>query len=108
MIGLGICVWFVDLRGVKKASMPFVVLGANSIFIYLMSGFFMHYFSMIPGGTFNGEKIGLFRAIYFHVYEPALGGISPQFAALALSLTYVAMWMAIGWIFYKKRIFIKL
>ncbi|MFA6448676.1 MAG: DUF5009 domain-containing protein [bacterium] len=108
MVGLAVCMWFVDFKGHRKPVMPFVYLGANSIFIYLISGLFMHYFSMIPGGTFDGEKIGIMKAIYVHGYAPTFGFISPYIASLALALTQVAIWMAFGAIFYKKKIFIKL
>jgi len=109
MVILAMCVWFVDHKGVKKAVMPLVYLGANSIFIYLISGLFMHYTSMIPGGVIDGEKINIFKALYVHVYEPTFGRLfTPYIASLALSLTYVALWMAVGGILYKKRVFFKL
>ncbi len=109
MVVLGMCVWFFDYKGVKKAAMPFVYLGANSIFIYLISGLFMHYMSMIPGGVMDGERINIFKALYFHVYAPTIGRLAtPYVASLALSLSYVALWMAVGGILYKKRVFFKL
>jgi len=69
----------------------------------------MHYTSMIPGGVIDGEKINIFKALYVHVYEPTFGRLfTPYIASLALSLTYVALWMAVGGILYKKRVFFKL
>ncbi len=105
MVVLAICVWFVDFKGVKKIVMPLVGLGANSIFLYLLSGTFMHYVSFIPAGKINGEKVALTSAFYQYVYTPWL---NPFNSSLASALTYVAIWMCVGLYFYRKNIFIKL
>ncbi len=103
---LAACFWFIDFKGWKKFSTPFVSLGANSIFIYLLSGTFIHYFSMIPMGKgADGADINIKQYIYEHAYASWLNQYN---ASLGLSLTYVAMWMFIGWLLYRKKVFFKL
>jgi predicted acyltransferase len=105
MAALAICVWFIDFKGFKKQAAPLVAIGSNSIFVYLMSGFFIHYICLIPAGTQNGVAINAKQAFYNIFYGSWL---SPCNASLALSLTYVAIWVGISMILYKKKVFIKI
>ncbi|HOX28838.1 MAG TPA: hypothetical protein PLQ76_06770, partial [bacterium] len=112
MVILSMCVWFVDFKGMKKAAMPFVGVGTNSIFIYLMSGTIIHYAGMIPGlfsngggGAGGGGGASSGGTIF---YKAALSIFSPCNASLAVSLAYVAIWVGIGALLYRKRIFFKI
>jgi predicted acyltransferase len=80
--------WFVDIRGYRKWTLFFVVIGMNPIFIYLAT-------SILP----IGQLVGVFtNGIAGH-----LGTAGPAFSALGV---LVVEWSVLFWM-YKRKIFIK-
>ncbi len=80
--------WFVDIRGHRKWTLVFVVIGANPIFIYMAT-------SILP----IHELVGIFtNGIAGH-----LGAAGPPFNALSV---LVVEWLILFWM-YKRKIFIK-
>lgn len=102
---LGACIWVVDFKLVRRPFLPFIVLGSNSILIYVLSGTFMHYAGEISGGTMNGVAISAKDAAYQYGFA---WWLSPQNASLGMALAYVALWMAIAGVLYHRRKFIKI
>ena len=80
--------WFIDVRGHRIWSFPFVVIGSNAIFVYMFT-------SLIP----VSEKVGIFtRGI-----AGGLGALGP----LLHSLSVLAVeWLILFWM-WKRKIFIK-
>lgn len=101
---LAFCVWLVDYQGKKKWSMGFVVLGTNSLFIYLISGLMRTILTNVPMTTSAGERVDLWKYLFVDVYSKAFGLLN---GSLFLSLSYVAIWIGIAALLYRKRIFIK-
>jgi len=80
--------WMVDVRGYRRASLPFVVIGTNAIFIYMAT-------SVLP----IRELVGIFtRGIAGH-----LAAAGPAFNALSV---LIFEWLILFWM-YKRKIFIK-
>ena len=104
-IALGICVWFVDFKGLRAAFYPLIALGSNSIVLYLVSGTMRHYAGEIPGGTVNGVAVSAWDAAYHALFAPLL---SPNNASLAMGLAYVMVWTGIAIMLYRAKIFIKI
>ncbi len=82
--------WLVEVRGVKKWTFPFVVLGMNSIFIYSFS-------QVLHGWLSRG--IGTFTGRFW--YLGPLGEVPHNIAVLAV------MWYMCYWL-YQRRIFFKI
>ena len=82
--------WFIDLRGHKKWAFPFVVIGLNSIFIYVAV-------NIVPFGAMANWLIG--DRIFTW-----LGEGRDLFQAV---LTLIIEWMAL-YIMYKRKIFLRL
>lgn len=86
---MGLFYWLIDVKGYQKWAFPFVVVGLNSITIYLASGLFD--FGPIVQ-VFVGGILGY------------LGAFSPVFWALCLLM---AKWLLLYFL-YKKKIFLKI
>lgn len=104
-IVLGACIWLADLRGIRKPLMPFVVLGANSILMYLLPSTVLHYAANISAGAWNGVGINTNEAIYRNVFASWL---TARNASLAMAIAYVGVWMLIAGMLYRKKVFVKL
>ena len=85
---LGLFYWLIDVKGYQKWAFPFVVVGLNSITIYVASGLF---------------DFGSVVKVFVHGFIDHLGSFRPLFWALCM--------LAIKWLFvyflYKKKIFLK-
>jgi predicted acyltransferase len=80
--------WLIDVRGRRKWSFPLVVIGMNSIFIYMFT-------SLYP----VGQTVGVFT----HGIADRLGSLGPFFQAFSVVLVE---WLILFWM-YRRRIFIK-
>lgn len=99
-----ICYFLIDIKKYEWWTKPFIVYGTNAIAVYTLSWF---------GGTilrrikfdFNGTETSLRYFIYDNLFTPIF---SPVNASLAWAIFYVIFWLGIMWIFYKKKVFIKI
>lgn len=85
---LGLFYWIIDVKGYQKWAFPFVVVGLNSITIYLASRFF---------------DFGSIVDVFVHGFIDYLGAFKPLFWALCMLM---AKWLLL-YFFYRKRIFLK-
>lgn len=95
-------IWLTDekrrLRG--AAGRFFEVFGCNPLFIYATATVMAVVLYRTPLG--DGT---LYSSIYRHAFQPLLGDYG---GSLAFALTFVAVNWFIGWLLYRKKIFIKL
>lgn len=105
LVTLAACVWLVDMKGVRRSVAPFLVLGSNSILLYLLSETVRHYLGEIPAGTVNGVEVNLWQALYHVAFASWL---APLNASLALAICYVALWAAVAGVLYRRRIFVRI
>jgi len=110
-LSLAACLWLVDRNRTDATpprwTMPFIVLGTNSIFAYLASGLFSRVLSRLwtiagPDGT----RISSWDWAQAHIFAPLVP--SPPLASLAHSIAYALLWIAICAWLYQRRIFIRL
>ena len=80
--------WFVDVQGHKKWTLPLVVIGMNAVFIYMFK-------SIIPVGKIVG--------IFTHPIAAKLGSFGELFSALSV---FLVAWLLLFWM-YRRKIFIK-
>jgi predicted acyltransferase len=105
LLVLGGCLWIAELKGARTVMLPFVVLGANSLLMYLLPSTILHYAANISGGTWNGAPIGSNEALYHRVFAT---WFDPRNASLAMALAYVVLWMGIAGLLYRRKIFVKI
>ncbi|HEX4142520.1 MAG TPA: DUF5009 domain-containing protein [Pirellulales bacterium] len=87
---LAVMYWVIDVRGFRRWAYPLVVVGANSILMYLMS-------QLMTGWIFTNLKITFGSAAFDGTYGP----IVHRVAVLAV------LWMICFWL-YRQRVFIKI
>jgi predicted acyltransferase len=87
---LALFYWVVDVRGFRRLAYPLVVVGANSILMYLMS-------MLMAGWVFENLKITFGESAFTGTYGP----IVHHTAVLAV------LWLICFWL-YRQRAFIKI
>jgi predicted acyltransferase len=102
-LGLALCYWLVDVKGYRKWAFPFVVFGVNAIAAYFLSGLMARQLDMTRVGA-DGAETSLKGWIFQNVFASWL---SPVNASLAFGVSFVLFWMGVMWLFYRRKIFIK-
>ena len=91
----GILMYVIDIRGKKQWTMPFLVFGVNPLFLYVLSELmaiaFGHY----------GINDWIYAGIHAVVYNT-------YFASLCFALSYVLICGLVGYLLFKKNIYIKI
>ncbi len=98
------CYWLADIKQVTWWTKPFVVYGTNAITVYVLSGLVGVMMSRISWTNAAGDSVSVKSFLYDSFFVPFF---SPINASLAWALFYVLFWLGIMWIFYKKKIFLK-
>lgn len=101
---LALLVWIIDVKGYKGWSRFFESFGVNPLFIYVMAGILSILLNSITI-PYGGESISLHGLVYNHLLQPLLGSYP---GSLAYALLFVTLNWGIGYILYKKNIYIKI
>lgn len=101
---LALFFWAIEVNGWRgNWTWPLLVLGSNSIFIYMVSELLGGLLSFIPL-TENGHHISPTQWSYVHWFAHIP---NPGLASFAYSFTYLAICFIPTWVLYHKRIFLK-
>lgn len=104
LIGLAICYWAIDIKNWKKGwTYIWIVFGMNAITAYVFSELFASAVSQYHLHT-AARNVRLKAYVFDHWYAHIP---SPHLAALAYSLTTVAVSFVLVLILYRKKIFLK-
>ena len=100
---LALCYWLIDIRKYQSWARPFVVFGVNAIALYVGTALMARLMGLIklPWGS---ETISLQGWIFQKIFLP---WASPVNASLAYAIVFILLWLGVMWIFYSRRIFIK-
>ncbi len=96
---LGIIYYLTDVRKVKIGSI-FKYAGMNAITVYFLSSFISSIFYQTETGDTNIHS-WLYDTIFNH------GFLSDKFSSLLYALVVVGFYLGLGYIMYRKKIFIK-
>jgi predicted acyltransferase len=99
---LAMCYWLIDMKGYKKWAKPFLVFGSNAILLYGLSVIVGDLLSLIQ---IHGSQQSIQEYIYQHWFVTWSGNL---IGSLAYAITYIMFWLGILYIFYRKKIFIKI
>jgi predicted acyltransferase len=89
-----ICIWAIDVKGYRRFTRPFVIMGMNAIAIYMASEFFVELL----------DALHVKRPIYDTIFAPLA---SPINASLIFAVTYTLLMFAIAYALYRKRWFLR-
>lgn len=105
---LGVCYWLVDIRGYRKWTQPFMVFGSNAITSFFLSTLVALLLDIVfvtvtsPAGAAVRESLK--SVIYNGVFAPLAGSYN---ASLFYSIVYLLFWYGVMYLFYRKKVFIK-
>lgn len=98
--------WLIDIKGYRKFTGFFLVYGSNAITVFVLSGIFARFLDFIklpqpPESNFITLKTILFKTLF-------LSWLPEKVASLAYAVSFVILWYCIMYIFYKRKIFLKI
>lgn len=105
LIFLGILLWIIDIKGYVKWTMPFQVFGMNPLFIYVLSMVLAITFGIELIQSSAGEMESVTNWLFTRLFEPLTG---PMIGSLLYAMAMAAFCWVVGWILFKRRIFIKI
>lgn len=105
MLFLAIIYWLLDVKGFKTGTRPFIIYGKNAITIYVLSGLLAKTIYLIKITDQNGDSQSFGSWLYHHFY---LTWLSDYNASLAFAVTHVLLLLLVGWVMYRKNIFLKI
>lgn len=104
MCGLALCYWFIDVKGYKKWTEPFVAYGVNAITVFFMSGIIARTLNIFQVTMESGTTVSVQRWIFLTFFDSWLVTINASFA---YSVVWVFIWYLILLMMYRKNIIIK-
>lgn len=102
-IALALCFWLIDVQGREKGTWIFVVFGMNAISAYILA-------DIVPGlidfwkVNFNGHELKGTQYLYEAFIAPHFAPIN---ASLVRAILFVILIWLLMYVFYKKKIIIK-
>ena len=102
---LALLIWIIDIKGYKRWSRFFEAFGINPLFMYVLGGVL----SILLGNiyvTYGGTAMTLKGVIYNEWLVPLFG--DETFASLIFALLFIGVNWLVGYVLYKKKIYIKI
>jgi predicted acyltransferase len=96
---LAFCYWLIDIKGYRRWAKPFEVFGLNAIALYVVADVI----AVLLGTAKVGEE-SLGGWIYNNLFA---SWASPVNASLAFAISFVLVCLALMWILYHRKIFLK-
>jgi predicted acyltransferase len=104
LLCFSLCYGIIDLKGIRRWSYPFRVLGTNAILVFVGSGLLARVLGLWHVSV-GGERISVWSYIFRYLLEPWAG---PQNGSLLFPLLLLVVWIMVLIPLYQKRIFIKI
>lgn len=101
---LALLIWIIDVKGYKKWSLFFEAFGVNPLFMYVLGAALSILFGSILF-TYQGEIISIHGYLYDMILLPVLGDYP---SSLAYAVLFIFINWVIGYVLYKKKIYIKI
>lgn len=104
LLAFALCYWIVDIRRWRWWTTPALIFGTNAIFAFALTNIITPLAQAIAihrGAQSVELHIWLYQGLF-------LSWLSPVRASLAYALAVVSLNMALVWILYRKRIFLRL
>lgn len=104
LCGLGTCYWLVEVKSLRSWGRPFEIFGRNSLASYILSELFygLQEFTRVRMADGSQGNLKLW------ICAKAFGWLSPANAALSYTVFYIALFLGLMDIFYRRKIFVKI
>ena len=102
---LALLIWIIDIKGYKAWSRVFETFGINPLFLYVLGGAFGILFGCIklPIGE---DMVSIHNIIYKNFLLEGFG--DKYFASCLYAIIFVCINWCVGYVLYKKKIYIKI
>lgn len=104
MAWLGLFYWLIDVKGWQRWATPFVIYGMNAIVLFVLAGLVGRLLTLIKWTGADEKAVTLKGWLYQTFYTSWL---SPLNASLAFALSFVAVFLLIGWAMWRRKWFVK-
>ena len=104
-IFLALCLWVVDVKGWKAWARPFEWLGRNAIAAFVASTLGTILLLGVKVAGPEGKPRSLYATIYRTVFDRFA---DPRLGSLLFALAYLALWLAVFGLLYRRRVFVKI
>jgi predicted acyltransferase len=101
---LAACYWAIDIRGWRRWTTPFVILGVNAITLFVVSGLLVKTLALIRVMGPEGREISISRWVYLHAFVPIA---DPKNASLLYAIANLVVLFGLLWWMYRRRIFLR-
>jgi predicted acyltransferase len=102
---LAFLIWLIDLKGIKGWTPFFVVFGVNPLFIFALSGIWARFIGRLIHITApDGKSVTGSYWLYQNLIVPLAGELN---GSLLYAISHVILFWLLGYILYRKKIFIK-
>ena len=101
---LALFYWLMDIKKTNLWAKPFIVFGSNSLFLFFASGILVRTLFRIKIAT-EETTLSLYSWLYNSFFVPWAGELN---GSLFFAITWILLWLGVLWIFYVKKIFIKI
>lgn len=101
---LALLLWLVDMKGYRKGCLFFESFGVNPLFCYVTASA-LAIVCATPFFSFQGKPICIRHVFYEQVLQPVFGNYGGSFL---YAIGFVLLNWCIGYLLYRRRIFIKL
>lgn len=102
---LALLIWIIDIKGYKKWSMFFETFGINPLFLYVLGGALSILFGCIKL-PLGGEMVSIHNIIYKNFLLEVFG--DKYLASCLYAIIFVCINWCVGYVLYKKNIYIKI
>ena len=101
---LAACLWLVDVLQIRGWAKPFVIYGVNPLIAFVGSGIMARLTDSLLKVTVAGQRISWHQASFDLAFKPFF---PIKFASLLWALCFVAFWLGILTVLYRRKIIIK-
>ncbi|HYM62706.1 MAG TPA: DUF5009 domain-containing protein [Thermoanaerobaculia bacterium] len=101
---LATCLWVIDLHQIRKWARPFAIYGMNPLVAFVGSGIMARTIDSLIKVNLGGKRVSLHQASFELFFAPYL---DPKFASLLWGLAFVAFWLGVAAILYRRNIVVK-
>ena len=102
---LATCLWILDVQKIHGwATKPFVIYGVNPLIAFAGSGLMARLTDSLLKVTVDGRKMSWHEASYELAFKPFF---PEKFASLLWALCFVALWLGILTILYRRKIIVR-
>ncbi len=106
---LGVCYWLIDVKGIKSWTQPFLVFGKNAITSFFLSTLVALILDLVVVSTISAGGVAGRESLKDYIYNALFSPLASSYNASALfSIVYVLIWYGVMYVFYKRKIFIKI